>query len=181
MTDVQEYKHPEAFCLLTYLCKDCGETEIIWNSRDGSIQVLIDCLDCKSHHMEHSLDHEDTCSPDWEPSKGDRIFVDLTKVKFQNHQLDRVKDIWNSDAYESVRLVYESPEEFVKTLRFEPNQPDLITCQNGEVPKSTDIEELTPKQVNDVLKLAVSKMKEVDIIIGVIESKIIPFLDKKSQ
>lgn len=42
----EEYRHAEAFCLMTYLCKGCGHREVIWNSRDGVTPFAATCPSC---------------------------------------------------------------------------------------------------------------------------------------
>lgn len=40
-----EYNFPsEAFCLLTYTCKDCGAETMVWNARDGATPIGLRCL-----------------------------------------------------------------------------------------------------------------------------------------
>jgi hypothetical protein len=71
------YRHKEAFCLMQYACKACGFREVIWNSRDGVTPFGVQCRQCKS--LENHVNwNQDRCVPDYIPTPGQRIFVDLT-------------------------------------------------------------------------------------------------------
>ena len=57
------YNHKEAFCLMTYRCKDCGFEERIWNSRDGVTPFGLACPSCKGHDHVHADWQNDRCNP----------------------------------------------------------------------------------------------------------------------
>jgi len=134
----KKYNHAEAFCLMTYVCNDCNVSEELWNSRDGVTPFIISCDKCKGD-MEHSFKKPDECFPDYEPEDGMRIFTDLTLDKFRSIQLKRVKKVWNIPDYESITSVYDTPEEFIKTLEFEAGTPNVIHYKSDTTPLKTEI------------------------------------------
>lgn len=40
------HRHVEAYCLMLYVCADCGHKERIWNSRDGVTPFGLSCPSC---------------------------------------------------------------------------------------------------------------------------------------
>ena len=80
------YRHPEAFCLMTYRCERCRAVEIVWNSRDGVTPFVISCVQGHPHvpytrcggSMQHVDWNLDRCVPEHQPQPGDRFFRDAT-------------------------------------------------------------------------------------------------------
>lgn len=73
------YRHPEAFCQMQYACKACGFQEVIWNSRDGVTPFCLQCPQCHGLDETHVNWQQDRCVPDYIPTPGQRIFVDLPR------------------------------------------------------------------------------------------------------
>jgi hypothetical protein len=84
-----KYQHAEAFRLMKYLTKT-GEFEIIWNSRDG---VTPFCITSRSG--DEATHVEDMLAPDYDPSVGERIFVDLTEERAKEIATKRVELFWD--------------------------------------------------------------------------------------
>jgi len=84
-----KYNHVEAYCLMHYGCKDCSSIEILWNSRDGVTPFIIKCLECggEANHVRWELDD---CLPDFKPSLGMRVFVDITLEKVHEYAKKRI-------------------------------------------------------------------------------------------
>ena len=122
------YRHPEAFCLMEYRCKECGASEILWNSRDGVTPFGIRCLKC-GKNMLHSNWEKDRCMPDFKPNNGMRIFTDLTPEKHREYMKKRADMFWNNEKYKELgaRDRYNSLEEFIDSLchSFHPGEPDI--------------------------------------------------------
>lgn len=76
MSEKKNYKHAEAFNLMTYTCRDesCGKEEVIWNSRDGVTPMFVGCIFCKGSLARHT--GRDIYAPDHKPKSGERIFYD---------------------------------------------------------------------------------------------------------
>lgn len=72
----EEYKHAEAFCLMTYKCEKCGKSEVVWNSRDGVTPFIIKCELCGGN-MQHINFGGDVRSKNYIPKVGQRVFIDM--------------------------------------------------------------------------------------------------------
>ncbi len=85
-----KYNHKEAFSLMWYKCEKCGKVERLWNSRDGVTPFIIGCKYCngESAHWKWYLDR---CEPNYKPTSGQRIFVDMTKEKAKEIAIDIIK------------------------------------------------------------------------------------------
>lgn len=72
--------HKEAFCVMTYRCKDCGFEERIWNSRDGVTPFGLGCPNCGGHNHMHDDWHLDQYSPlhSFQLKPGNRYFISMT-------------------------------------------------------------------------------------------------------
>ena len=84
------YNHVEAFCLMTYRCKDCGKTEWLWNSRDGVTPFIIGCRYCGGEEQ-HADWHRDVRVPNYDPKPGERIFVDMTRERAEEIARKRIE------------------------------------------------------------------------------------------
>ena len=86
------YNHKEAFCLMTYRCKDCGFEERIWNSRDGVTPFGLACPHCKGHKHYHEDWQYDQCTPFFGlfMKPGQRYFVNMTMERAREYAARRV-------------------------------------------------------------------------------------------
>jgi hypothetical protein len=71
------HQHGEAFCLMTYVCEDCGHREIIWNSRDGVTPMGCPCPRCDHGSMWHSSWESMCYAPGHTPHKGQGVWIDM--------------------------------------------------------------------------------------------------------
>jgi hypothetical protein len=131
-----EYKHGEAFMLMTYRARVGTEEEVIWNSRDGVTPFIIH-LRCGAE-ASHVDWHRDRRDPEFTPPIGSRIFIDLHPEKAAQYAEEKVERYW-TDAVYPMRERYASKAEAVATLvddmlfgttpsgeRIALNPPDLI-------------------------------------------------------
>ena len=92
------YLHKEAFCLMLYVCQECGHKELLWNSRDGVTPFSLTCVKClvpcKAYHKHWEQDRR---LPDFKPEDGMRIFVDLTPERARHHAEEVVAKYWEAD------------------------------------------------------------------------------------
>ena len=86
------YNHKEAFCLMTYRCKDCSFEERIWNSRDGVTPFGLACPSCKGHNHVHADWQHDQCNPFFGlfMKPGQRYFVNMTMERAREYAAKRV-------------------------------------------------------------------------------------------
>ena len=86
------YNHKEAFCLMTYRCKDCGFEERIWNSRDGVTPFSLACPHCKGHNHYHEDWQHDQCNPLFGlfMKPGQRYFISMTMERAREYAARRV-------------------------------------------------------------------------------------------
>lgn len=84
-------RHAEAYKLMNYRCRECGHHEILWNSRDGVTPFCIPCSKCNDPMgMTHVDWNSDRFSPWFSPTKGQRYFADMTRM--------RARELANSNA-----------------------------------------------------------------------------------
>lgn len=117
----QKYNHKEAFCLMLYECERCGESETLWNSRDGVTPFIIRCRHCngEARHINWFLDE---CKPNHKPRPSQRIFVDMTKEKARKIALDIIK--------RSGRIVSEDGlNDLIESIWHDGEAPDIITVK----------------------------------------------------
>ena len=76
---MSKYQHGEAFCLMWYLCDDCGHKERIWNSRDGVTPFSLRCPSCGEFKLQHWQWQLDEPAKDHDLVPGQRFFRDGTK------------------------------------------------------------------------------------------------------
>lgn len=118
------YNHKEAFCIMTYRCKDCGFEERIWNSRDGVTPFGLACPHCKGHNHYHEDWQNDPCNPLFRSfmRPGQRYFISLT--------MERARE-------RAVRLVdhyIEIGELQVSNRNYVIGQVAKIFYQDGQAP-----------------------------------------------
>jgi len=123
----KKYKHAEAFALMTYKCQNCGDTEKIWNSRDGVTPFSIRCEYCLDGLKYHINWKEDLCFPNYEPQEGMRIFVDWTKEEYEEHWKKKINDFWDSPYYPMKNKFANKEVAFEElTKNFHAGQPHTI-------------------------------------------------------
>lgn len=81
------HSHKEAFCIMTYRCKDCGFEERIWNSRDGVTPFCIGCPNCKGHNHYHDDWFMDRYAPchSMIMKAGERYFITMTMERARGY------------------------------------------------------------------------------------------------
>lgn len=73
-----KYNHRFAFKLTTYECVTCGNREVIYNGRDGSIPWAVECLNCEGIST-HRLNTPIPTDVDYVPPVGSRVFVSIVE------------------------------------------------------------------------------------------------------
>lgn len=124
----QKYNHKEAFCIMKYKCADCGNTEFIWNSRDGVTPFGIGCQKCHGHDMTHVNFVGDTFAPlhGLIMKQGDRYFADMTIARAREYAVLRVDhqiEIGALPATKRNEVIRLATESFYG----EGNSPDILT------------------------------------------------------
>ena len=92
--EMTQYNHSEAFCLMSYRCRQCGLVERIWNSRDGVTPFMCCCRSCDGD-MTHIDWHLDQCLPTYTPPKGSRKWVDETPEMLMAAAQAQVDKYWD--------------------------------------------------------------------------------------
>lgn len=119
-----KHNHVEAFKLMTYRCKSCGFTEILWNSRDGVTPFCVTCPKCGKLDQEHINWRGDVYAPEHIPESGQRIFIDFPeslKVVTARRRIQSAK----GTKFEV------PPERYDETMKdiiasFQPGEPYII-------------------------------------------------------
>lgn len=98
----EEYKHNEAFCLMEYTDEATGETEILWNSRDGVTPFIIRSR--AGNEAVHTNWKRDRREPNYAPPIGSRVFVDASPnhAHIRSGARSYVNDIWKHGAQHSL-------------------------------------------------------------------------------
>ena len=91
---MSEYNHQEAFCLMQYRDKVTGETEVLWNSRDGVTPFGI--VSRRGNDAMHNNWRQDVRIPDFKPAPGMRIFVDATRENMTPGLKAYIEKWWNN-------------------------------------------------------------------------------------
>lgn len=122
------HDHAEAFCLMRYKDEETGEVELLWNSRDGVTPFIITSR--SGNPAKHIAWRSDRYAPDHVPDIGDRIFVDMTRERFEEVQKQKIERYWDHPEYPMSER-WESKEEALSKLTssFDPEQPgpDVVT------------------------------------------------------
>lgn len=120
----RKYNHAEAFCLMSYKCEKCGETEQLWNSRDGVTPFVIGCKSCDGS-MVHINWQSDKRIPDYIPMKGQRVFIDIPESLKRPLALERTDHFKDSE----FKIPDEEHEETIKAIMasFHEGEPYLVT------------------------------------------------------
>ena len=75
---MKKYNHGEAFKVMEYECDDCGQSEMIWNSRDGVTPMFLSsCLTCGDGKVAHVNWKDDRFDPNHIPQPGERVWIDM--------------------------------------------------------------------------------------------------------
>ena len=93
-TAIEKYKHKEAFCLMRYVCRTCGFSEWMWNSRDGVTPYGVKCRNCPNgaeHHVNWRDDRR--TGPDFVPPPGLRMFIDKTMETARQEAAARLRRV----------------------------------------------------------------------------------------
>lgn len=129
---MSQFNHAEAYCLMRYQCKVCGETEILYNSRDGvtpfSISCKNGCPDGLGSPMSHIDFGADRCEPRYIPIPGMRVFIDMTREKSRELWGKKVAKYWADNTF-NCHEQYGTQEKMVDALsaEFKEGSPDIIT------------------------------------------------------
>jgi len=94
----EEIKQLEGLCLMTYQCKKCGIIEILWNSRPRVTPFVIDCSACDGD-MVHIFWENDKYAPNYQPKKGERIFVDWSREAEEKMRREQIEKYWKDGKY----------------------------------------------------------------------------------
>lgn len=131
------FKHPEAFCLMTYASKDGKEVELIWNSRDG---VTPFCIPSRTRHdgtfdsaLSHVDWHRDIRLMDYQPQPGERYFTDVTPEAARRYAELRVDRFWDHPEYPMCKSFSSREEAIAAIMRDEAKDgaPDLVEVPRG--------------------------------------------------
>lgn len=121
------YLHGDAYMLMKYQSDDGREVEYIWNSRDGVTPFIVRSRsDTELRHVDWQRDRR---IPDYQPTPGERMFVDLTLGRARQIAEGTVERWWDDPSY-PMREQFPSKQEAVRVLTEEmmrhPGQPDLV-------------------------------------------------------
>lgn len=125
-----KYDHQEAFCLMTYRCKQCLKEEVLWNSRDGVTPYIIRCQACggESSHINFEKDKREL---NYFPPSGSRVFVNLTHDRYLIYVRAKVQAFWEAD-HMSFRERFGSKEAAYEALsksKMTPGEPDIMVIR----------------------------------------------------
>lgn len=130
-----KYEHAEAYNLMNYRAAD-GETEVIWNSRDGVTPFAITLRSGKeARHVDWRSDRR---APDFQPPAGSRMFVDLTPERARvlaARGVDRyLADPEHRDAVlEQFGVRERAIEELAASYMEREGEPDLVEVTEDTV------------------------------------------------
>lgn len=131
---MSKHIYGEAFMIMQYT-SDNGESDYIWNSRDGITPFIIATRDGTSK-MRHVNFHQDVYAPDHTPIVGDRIFVNTTMDVAKQYALEYVSEYWAHPEY-PMSAMFDNRDEavtyFTHHLYGDGTQPDLITVTEEHV------------------------------------------------
>lgn len=98
-------RYPEAYRLLRYTVPETGETELVWNSRDGVAPKHLRSRNGDTAECVNSIDNPGTFAPWHVPAVGDRVFVDLTEQRARVLGAIRVErfEVWQREKPEALR------------------------------------------------------------------------------
>lgn len=110
-----EIRQTEGLCHMWYRCKECKKKERLWNSRPRVTPFMIGCFECDGT-MQHIDWHLDEYAPNYQPQKGDRIFVDWSKEAEEKMRREQIDQHWDSDKYamKDMTDLWKTKEEALK-------------------------------------------------------------------
>lgn len=132
------FKHVEAYCLMYYVVKATGETELLWNSRDGVTPIMITSRNGDEARHVSTRERPDRRALEHVPAVGDRIFVDLTEARARalvTEAIERRRS--TADGLARLEELYASPEEAFERLlenalkNVECGAPDILVVTAG--------------------------------------------------
>lgn len=123
--DFTKIKQPEGLRHMWYRCDTCGVRERIWNSRPRVTPYCIQCRECHGEmtHVDWQLDSYD---PNYQPKKGDRIFVDWSREAAEKVNREKIDMLWNHEEWrlkDQFETKSQALEMLMKTWTF--GQPAL--------------------------------------------------------
>jgi hypothetical protein len=125
----ENFRHAEAYCLMTYRTQDGAEEEVIWNSRDGVTPFSITLRSGREAlHVNWASDRRVV---DHQPAPGSRIFVDLTEASAMRHARANAERWFNDPgmgemARERYGTVENMAAELAQDYMSHPGAPDLV-------------------------------------------------------
>lgn len=94
----ESIQQPEGLCLMQYQCGKCGMLEKLWNSRPRVTPFIIKCSSCGGD-MRHINWQLDEYLPNYQPQKGERIFVDWSREAEEKMRRKQIDQYWASGEY----------------------------------------------------------------------------------
>lgn len=107
-------KQSEGLCHMIYLCKKCGKVERIWNSRPRVTPFVICCSNCDGE-MTHTNFSEDKFDPNYQPQKGERVFIDLPKELAKIKYKQNIEAQWDHKEH-PMSEIFKTKEQALKSL-----------------------------------------------------------------
>ena len=111
-----EFLHGEAFCLMQYRCKSCGQVEHIYNSRDGVSPFGVDSLCCEGAGAGHfdwkqdiPLAPEEALKLEHAPS---RVFIDFRFASALDVVKAQIENGWD-DSEHPISAMYDTRAEAI--------------------------------------------------------------------
>lgn len=102
--------HAEAYMVMTYICDQCGAEERVWNSRDGVVPFVIQCVRCDGYKVHRNF-NQDIFDPKYYEKLlvGDRYFK---KATIKEH-----KEKVNKRINKLIESAKESEKENIRGLK----------------------------------------------------------------
>ena len=143
-----KHAHAEAFRLMKYRANTGALFELIWNSRAGVTPCIVHAAD--GTELRHVDWRTDLYAPDYEPTVGQRIFVDLMEERAREIAARGVELWWEHPDYPAKNR-FVSKEELARVL-FEDaynrgRSPDLIVVTDEVL---RELRERRAARVSDV-------------------------------
>lgn len=130
--------HKYAYHVVVFKCCTCGAIESIWNSADVELPVGIPCRICQRSGKPINPNQgmlkptERTIhNPEYLPSRGERVIIDLTPAMSLLQNKMKVKAMWNKEVPGRQKMcdTFKTPYEAVLEMQksYQPNKPFVIT------------------------------------------------------
>ena len=126
---MSDYKHAEAFCLMTYAEKGspagCDWLQI-WNSRDGVTPFVLIHPRTGAELM-HVNWRDDQRVPDYVPEVGSYIFIDLHPEKAMQYAWAKVERYWEHPDY-PMKEMFDTKKQAAQVMfgDFQEGEPDVV-------------------------------------------------------